>query len=147
MIKPPKSAALAAFVLLLGSLGACGSSDDDSGSDVQGTKATGEPIVIGAQAPLKGAAAFPQSGYGLEAAEWYVNNVAGGINGRPLELDTCEGDGSPEAAISCANGFVSKKMPLVIDAYDLSIASAVPILGSAKIPLVGTLAGTSVPDA
>ena len=131
--------------LLLGalSLTACGGGDEAAG----GEKATGEPIVVGGQAPSKGAAAFPQSEDGLKAGEWYVNNVLGGIDGRPLEIDVCQGDGSPETAINCANGFASSGVPLVLDAYDLSIGGAVPILGDAGVPIIGTLAGTPVPDA
>lgn len=123
---------------------ACGSSGDDA--ELSGTKATGEPIVIGAQAPLKGAAAYPQSGFGIEAGVYYVNEVLGGINGRPIEVDVCDGDGSPETSINCANGFVSDGVPLVIDAVDQSMGAAVPILGSANIPIIGTLAGSFLAD-
>ncbi len=125
-------------------LSACGSSggDQDTGTELPGT-----PIVIGAQAPIKGATAYPQTAYGLEAGVQYVNEVLGGIGGRPLEVDVCGGDGSPETAISCANGFVSKDVSLVIDAVDQSMGAAVPILSSAGIPIVGTLAGSFVADA
>src|SRR5699024_174863 len=120
-------------------LSACSSS---GGDEATGTGPTGTPIVIGAQAPIKGATAYPQTAYGLEAGVQYVNEVLGGIGGRPLEVDVCGGDGSPETAIGCANGFVSKDVPLVIDAVDQSMGAAVPILGSAGIPIVGTLAGS-----
>ena len=71
--------------------------------------------------------------------------MLGGIGGRPIEVDVCEGDGSPETAINCANGFVSNNVPIVIDAVDQSMGAAVPILGSANIPIVGTLAARSSP--
>ncbi|MFI5720414.1 ABC transporter substrate-binding protein [Nocardia sp. NPDC051750] len=125
-------------------LSACGGSG--GGTELSGTKATGAPIVVGAQAPLKGATAYPQSGFGIEAAEYYINEVLGGIHGRPIEVDVCSGDGSPETSINCANGFVSEKVPLVIDAVDQSMGAAVPILGSANIPIIGTLAGSFVAD-
>ncbi|AYJ50367.1 ABC transporter substrate-binding protein [Rhodococcus sp. P1Y] len=121
---------------------ACSSSEP--GPD--GTSASGDPIVIGAQAPLLGATAYPQSGYGLEAAEYYVNEVLGGIGGRPIDIDVCSGDGSPETSITCANGFVSKQVPLVIDAIDQSMGAGVPILAAAQIPIIGTLAGSFVAD-
>ncbi len=124
---------------------ACGSSSGDTAGD--SAEPSGAPIVIGAQAPIKGATAYPQTAYGLEAGVHYVNEVLGGINGRPLEVDVCGGDGSPETAINCANGFVSKNVPLVIDAVDQSMGAAVPILSSAGIPIIGTLAGSFVADA
>ncbi|WP_052060034.1 ABC transporter substrate-binding protein [Rhodococcoides fascians] len=126
-------------------LSAC-SSQSAAETELEGVKASGEPIVIGAQAPTKGGAAYPQTGFGLEAGVKYVNEVLGGIGGRPIELDICAGDGSPETAINCANGFVSKGVPLVIDAYDQSIGAAIPILGAANIPVVGTLSGGAIAD-
>lgn len=125
-------------------LSACGGSGGET--ELSGTRATGDPIVIGAQAPLKGATAYPQSGFGIEAAEYYINEVLGGIHGRPVEVDVCSGDGSPETSINCANGFVSRKVPLVVDAVDQSMGAAVPILGSANIPIIGTLAGSFLAD-
>ncbi|MEE2056500.1 ABC transporter substrate-binding protein [Rhodococcus artemisiae] len=133
--------AIAAVAAL--ALSACSS---DGGDNSAGATPSGEPIVIGALAPIKGASAYPQTAYGLEAGVHYVNEVLGGIDGRPLEVDVCGGDGSPETAISCANGFVSKGLPLVIDAVDQSMGAAVPILASAGIPIVGTLAGSFVAD-
>lgn len=143
MIKTRFAAALAALSLL-GT--ACQSGGASSVSVPTGVKAAGEPIVFGVQAPTKGAAAYPQTGYGVEAAVWYVNNVLGGVDGRPIETDLCAGDGSPETAINCANGFVSSGVPFVLDAYDQAITGGVPILAAAGIPLIGTLAGSGVAD-
>lgn len=142
----------AAFSVAALALSACSAEiSNESGQSTSGagrtdTLTTGEPVILGAQAPLKGASAYPQAGFGLKAAVYYVNEVLGGINGRPIELDLCEGDGSPETSINCANGFVSRGVPLVIDTVDQSMGAAVPILGSANIPIVGTLAGSFVAD-
>lgn len=140
-MKKPYVAVLAAVTAL--TLSACSS---DASGESEGTQATGAPIVIGAQAPIQGATAYPQTAYGLEAGVHYVNEVLGGIGGRPIEVDVCGGDGSPETAINCANGFVSKGVPLVIDAVDQSMGAAVPILAEANIPIIGTLAGSFVAD-
>lgn len=142
-MKNKLAASIAAVSLLLAACG--GSGDDDAGFD-DGEQATGEPIVIGGQAPTKGPTAYPQTGYGLEAGEWYVNNVLGGVDGRPIEIDVCAGDGSPETAINCANKHVSSGVPLVIDAYDQALTGAVPILSSAGLPIIGTLSGSPVAD-
>ncbi|WP_157749654.1 ABC transporter substrate-binding protein [Jatrophihabitans sp. GAS493] len=123
-----------------------GSNAASTGSLAAGKVATGSTITIGAQAPMNGAAAFPQTGYGVEAAEYYINNVLGGINGHKLKVDLCAGDGSPETSVNCANGFVSKNYPVVLDAYDTSMGGEKPILMAAKIPVVGTLAGSGLMD-
>ena len=109
---------------------------------------SGDPIVLGVQSLDTGPVAYPQNTYGAEAAEWYVNNELGGIDGRPLELDICSGDGTPETGVNCANGFVGSDVPVVFDAYDgTSIGAMTPILSEAGIPIVGLLAGQGVAEA
>lgn len=136
-----KIAAVTAAAALL--LSACSGSDDDQGS----SDLNGEPIVIGAQATLNGASAFPEYGIGLEAAEHYINEVKGGIGGRPLELEVCDTDGTPEAGVNCANELVGKGVPVVIDSYDFSIGGSLPIYQEAKVPIFGTLTGSGQVDA
>ena len=142
MGKKIAAALLAAALALAG----CESAPTGAPSDFGTANPTGEPIVLGVMAPTTGAAAYPDTGYGAEGAEYYVNKVLGGVNGRPVKLDICDGDGSPEHAINCANGFVSKKVAAVVDAYEPALQGALPVLKSAGIPLIGTLAGTAAAD-
>lgn len=151
MSKQKKTAAvgLAAGVLGLAmSLTGCGSSSsngsDDaagSGSTSPGVKATGSPVTIGALSWTEGSGSTDEPTQGLKAAEWYVNNVLGGVGGHQLKIDICENDLTPESGVRCANHFVSAKTPTVVDSYDTAIASAAPILQAAKIPWSGTVAG------
>src|SRR5829696_2688034 len=132
-----------AAVLLLAS--ACSKAEGaaDAGGDL-----AGEPVVIGVQSLDTGAVAYPQNTYGAEAAEWYINNELGGIGGRPIQLDICSGDGTPETGVNCANHFVTDDVPVVFDAYDgTSVGAMTPILAEAGIPIVGTLAGQGVAEA
>lgn len=134
----------AAITALSLSMTACGSQSSDSDGETPAagaSAATGEPIKIGAMAPSDGPAAYPEVEYGIEAAEWYINNELGGINGRPLEVDICRGDGSPETAVACANEFVGASYPVVLDGYDASFGGARPVLTEAGIPFAGTVAG------
>ncbi|MET0447281.1 MAG: ABC transporter substrate-binding protein [Aeromicrobium sp.] len=125
-------------------LAACGGSDEAGSSD---GGLTGDPIVIGVQSMDAGPAAFPQNTYGAEAAEHYINNELGGIDGRPIKLDICSGDSTPETGVKCANDFVASDVPVVFDAYDgASMGAMTPILKSAAIPIVGTLAGQGVAE-
>jgi branched-chain amino acid transport system substrate-binding protein len=125
-------------------LSAC--SKPEESSDTSGGL-SGDPVVLGVQSQDTGASAYPQSTYGAEAAEWYINNELGGIGGRPVELDICSGDGTPETGVNCANHFVTDDIPVVFDAYDQgSVGAMTPILGEAGIPIVGTLAGQGVAE-
>src|SRR4051794_20460477 len=94
-------AAACGAVLLLAS--AC--SKPESNADNTGGL-SGDPITLRVQTLDTGPTAYPQNTYGAKAAEWYVNNKLGGINGHPLKLDLCSGDGTPETGVSCANHFV-----------------------------------------
>jgi branched-chain amino acid transport system substrate-binding protein len=125
-------------------LTACGGETSASGSD-GGLK--GEPVVLGVQSLDTGPVAYPQNTFGAKAAEWYINNKLGGIDGRPVKLDICSGDGTPETGVKCANDFVAANVPVVFDAYDgTSMGAMTPILKSAGIPIVGTLAGQAVAE-
>lgn len=139
-----RTAAITAGAALLLLASAC--SKPAASSDASGGL-KGDPVVIGVQSLDTGPVAYPQSTYGAKAAEWYVNNKMGGINGRPLKLDVCSGDGTPEKGVSCANHFVSANVPVVFDAYDgTSVGAMTPILSEAKIPIVGELAGQGVAE-
>lgn len=136
------SAAVAALALLLS-----GCSTSSSGKAESNAGLKGEPVVIGVQSLDTGPVAYPQSTYGAKAGEYYINNTLGGINGHPVKLDICSGDGTPETGVKCANHFVSTNVSVVFDAYDgTSVGAMTPILQSAGIPIVGLLAGQGVAE-
>jgi branched-chain amino acid transport system substrate-binding protein len=139
-----KTIAVAGALAVALALAACGGETKSSNSD-GGLK--GAPVVLGVQSLDTGPVAYPQNTYGAKAAEWYINNKLGGINGRPVKLDVCSGDGTPETGVKCANDFVAGDVPVVFDAYDgTSMGAMTPILKSAGIPIVGTLAGQAVAE-
>jgi branched-chain amino acid transport system substrate-binding protein len=108
---------------------------------------TGAPIKIGLIDPTSGTLPFPGVTQAAEAAVWYVNRVQGGVKGRPLQLTDCQTDGTPETNVNCANNFVQAKDVAVIDGFDLSTASELPILHAANIPLIGQVPSSATTDA
>ena len=135
-----KLTAVAGVLALTSALAAC-----SGGSEAEDTTGglDGDAVVIGVQSLDTGAVAYPQNTYGAEAAIWYVNNKLGGINGAPLEMDLCSGDGTPETGVKCANDFVASDVPVVFDAYDgTSVGAMTPILKSAEIPIVCSCANS-----
>jgi branched-chain amino acid transport system substrate-binding protein len=148
-------AAAAGAVVCLG-LAACssGGSSPSSGAAKSGTPAagssanlagaTGTPIEIGFIDPAAQTEyPIPGDGAEAEAAVYYVNHTLGGIKGHPLKLLDCQTDGTPNTNVNCANKFVAAKVAAVIDGFDLSAGSELPILHSAGIPLVGTVPATA----
>lgn len=131
---------VAALALALSACGGSASTDTTGGLE-------GDPVVLGVQSQDKGPSAYPQNTYGAEAAEWYINNKMGGIQGRPVELDICSGDGTPETGVKCGNDFIADDVPLVFDAYDqVATGALTPLLKEAGIPIVGTLAGQATAE-
>jgi branched-chain amino acid transport system substrate-binding protein len=102
---------------------------------------TGDPIVIGGSAPATGQIySAPETEVGLRSAVASIN-AAGGINGRPLQLEFCDGGFDPNREISCARQLVAKKVVATISpdfTADVS-GTAQKLLDDAGIPQIGVL--------
>jgi branched-chain amino acid transport system substrate-binding protein len=110
---------------------------DTTATTDAGVKATGEPITIGFINNEGGAFSVPELRIGSEVAESYINDTLGGVNGRPINVDRCATDGTPESAIDCVNGFIEKKVVAVIEGTDLGADAVLPLLKDAGIPMLG----------
>ncbi len=64
-------------------------------------------------------------------------NAAGGVQGRPLELVTCDDKFDPNAAADCARKAVSDKVAAVVALNSGFGDKVIPILAAAGIPSVG----------
>ncbi len=126
-------------------LGACGSNDEEGGaasgdagsSDGPAATLTGEPIKLGMiNQENTPAGSFPEIRQAAEAAVAYVN-AEGGIEGRPLELESCITQGTPEGSAACAEKFAASKPVLVMPGIDFGSAASLPILDRAALPYVG----------
>ncbi|HET9966711.1 MAG TPA: ABC transporter substrate-binding protein, partial [Streptosporangiaceae bacterium] len=81
-------------------------------------KATGSPYVFGMINDETGAVTFPEARQGAIAAMNYVNDYLGGINGHPIQIESCTGDGTPATAARCANQLVASKPIAILGAAD-----------------------------
>ena len=98
-------------------------------SSVFGTpkKATGSPYVFGMINDETGAVTFPEARQGAIAAVDYVNNYLDGINGHPIVIDECTGDGTPATAARCANQLVADHPMAILGAADVGGPASIPI--------------------
>jgi branched-chain amino acid transport system substrate-binding protein len=125
-------------------LAGCGGSAADADADDKGgwdtsdaPAATGEPIIVGYINQEGGAAgSFPEMTAGTEAAVEYVNKRLGGINNRPIQLEKCIVDGTPESSQACANEVVQKDAVAVISGLNFSGPSVYEIVHAAGLPYV-----------
>jgi len=85
------------------------------------------PIVIGWAFDSKGAMA-PFDGPALAAAQLRVKqvNAAGGVNGRPLQIVTCDTQGNkPTIAKACADKLISGGANIIFTTCDVDLAAPV----------------------
>jgi branched-chain amino acid transport system substrate-binding protein len=78
------------------------------------TKAKATPVVIGFMNDQGGVPSFPESTAAAKAAVKFVNAKLGGVGGHPVQLSTCLVTSEPEGG-TCAEQFLSKKVPLIIE--------------------------------
>lgn len=96
---------------------------------------TGEPMIVG-MVNTEGPAGldFPEIRNIAAASVEYLNEH-GGMGGRPMQLEVCIADSSPESSQSCAQELVGKDVEMVFLGLDLFpdyptyVASGVPLVG------------------
>ena len=117
-------------------------------SSVFGTpkKATGTPYVFGMINDETGAVSFPEARQGAIAAVDYVNNYLDGINGHPIQIDECTGDGTPATAARCANQLVADHPLAIMGAADVGAPASIPIYQHADLAYLGGIPFTPVPE-
>src|SRR5689334_3387881 len=126
---------------------AAGSTSAAAAGSVFGTpkKATGSPYVFGMINDETGAVTFPEARQGAIAAENYVNDYLGGINGHPIQIDNCTGDGTPATAARCAHQLVAKHPIAILGAADVGAPASIPIYQHANLAYLGGIPFTPVP--
>ena len=129
--------------------GSSGSSPSSSGSGSftfpAAKKASGSPYVFGMINDETGPVTFPEARQGAIAAMQYVNNYLGGINGHPIVIDSCIGDGTPAGAARCANELVAKHPLAILGAADVGAPASIPIYAHANLTYIGGIPFTPVP--
>ena len=130
-------------------------SDGAAGTGYNGAaekKASGAGVTFGFANQVGAATGdFSQAGVGTKVAQAYINNELGGIGGRPMNIEQCLTDGTPEKSQACANKLIEKKVLSVMTGVDLGVPASVPLYETAKIPLTFGAPGQPVeyasPDA
>lgn len=99
--------------------------------------ADAEPIRIGMinqeNTPV---GSYPELSSATRAAIEFVNRDLGGIGGRPIELEVCNTQFSPEGSTACAQQFVQAGVPVVLGGIDV-FGNGIDTLAENQIPFVG----------
>ena len=133
------------FTLVVGAsvsalaLAGCGGSNSAGGSNDTSSSAKA-PIELASAAPLTGAVfQIPQYKSGMDAAVASIN-AAGGVNGHPLSLSTCDTQYTVNGELACARKIVSSKPAAAVAPAFISDQSGAEwkLLASAELPVVGS---------
>ncbi|MET1084816.1 MAG: ABC transporter substrate-binding protein, partial [Burkholderiales bacterium] len=121
-------------------IAACGSDEKTEGTPAQSAKKpTGAPVKImvvsAVDTPIQD---YPDVWAAGKAAANAIND-AGGINGQPIEILTCNDKSDPNGATACAREAVSKKVA-VVTGTSIGTAAMLPVLESAGLQWVGGFA-------
>lgn len=112
--------------------------EPDTETTVAGEAATGAPFTIGV-VNIEGAPTFdfPEFTDGFDSAAKHVNERLGGAGGRPIEIEECTAQGTPESSQQCAQELASKDVELVLVGLDIFTDYAT--FAAAGIPVVGSI--------
>jgi len=99
---------------------------------------TDNPIILGMinqeNTPL---GSFPEIRLAAESAVTWINTELGGVDGRPIQLDTCITTFSVEKSQACAQEMVQKGAVAVTGGIDVSSNGSIPILEQNQVPFIG----------
>lgn len=102
-----------------------------------------EPIVIGMinqeNSPV---GSFPELRFAVDAAITWINTELGGVNGRPLRLETCITSFSVEQSQACAQQLVQAGAVAVVSGIDITSTGSLPVLEQNGIPMISAIPTT-----
>lgn len=112
---------------------ACGSSGGGSGTAASGPS----PIVLTVNVSQNSVPPnYPDNVAAAKAAARAIN-AAGGVNGRQIEIRTCNDGNNPNTAVACARKAVTGKVAAVVGSVTEFGSQVTPILAGAGIPYIG----------
>jgi branched-chain amino acid transport system substrate-binding protein len=103
-----------------------------------GAHAQGQPLLIGEVAPLTGPAATVGTRLSNVAKMWAEEiNAKGGINGRRIELMTCNDENRPEKAVACARDMIDRGAVMILgNSLTASLRAIQPLVRQGPILLI-----------
>jgi ABC-type branched-subunit amino acid transport system substrate-binding protein len=108
---------------------------NESNGTGSGEEATGEPIKVSVIAPIEvpgqNYAGVPNEFNSAEAYATHINEN-GGINGRPLEVVTCDEKQQTQLAVDCAREALTEHVTAVVGSYSYYGQNIIPLLEQGK---------------
>lgn len=131
-----------AALLAVAGVSAC--SSGTSGGNASG--GGGDTIKVMTWAPLKSQLTnYPAITAAAETYGKYIN-AKGGIDGKKLEVLTCDEGGTPNKASDCARKAIQEHVVAVISSFGYTGDATIPLLRSANIAMFGGCCSNAVAD-
>jgi ABC-type branched-subunit amino acid transport system substrate-binding protein len=109
-----------------------GGASQTTAAALASAKPTGAPIKFGLMIPINAAVSLPSVATAAKIAAASVND-AGGIMGRPVEIDVCDDQYSPQASAVCAQKLlIDDKVLMMVGDDGTMEPSLVPVLTQAN---------------
>ena len=109
--------------------------------------ATGEPLVFGLLNTEAGPVSFPEVRIAAEAAAQYLNEYQGGINGRPITIESCITDLQPSTSERCANQLLDENPVAILGGADPGSPGSISVWERANLAYLGGAPFTPVEQA
>lgn len=128
--------AVAATIILGGTLAACASSNGSTASSDSSSKVTAM-VITDRTDPSGNSFAYPKNAQvALAWADW--TNAHGGIDGRKVNLIVCDAQVNADKTADCAREAVQDHVAAVVASYAANSAVIEPILATANIPYMSS---------
>lgn len=138
-----RKAGLVLVAALALALSACASGTSNSGGGASGSGGT---IKVMTWAPLKSQLTnYPAITGAATTYEKYIN-AKGGINGKKLQVLTCDEGGTPQKASDCARQAIQEKVVAVVSSFGYTGDATIPLLKGANIAMFGGCCSNAVAD-
>ena len=137
-----RTAAVAAALASAALLAAC-SGNGTTSSTTSGSTSTGSSSLSGSPLKVLVMSADKNSVYEFPTvwtmAEDFakMQNAAGGVNGHPIQVITCNDQADPNMAVTCAREAVADKVTALVGGLTLYDNAVFPIISAAGIPWIG----------
>lgn len=141
-------APLAALLLIAGACGDDGDSDDAATDTTEETpelttttvqEATGEPIQVFVTSNTTGGTFSSPERFGAAEAAALAINERGGVNGRPIEVLTCDHEMDPNKQVECVREGADSEAVVMLAHFFVIGDQATPILDEAGMPEFGAI--------
>ncbi|MGX4694820.1 ABC transporter substrate-binding protein [Streptomyces sp. JNUCC 63] len=132
-----RQGAVVAAALSLALAGCASESSEDPGTSTGGLK--GKPIKLGSILTITNPAWDNGSVKTVnEAWASYINEELGGIDGRPVTVETCDDHGDPAKTSQCLNNLIDSDVVAFVNNSSLAFgANALPAMEKAGMPNIG----------